>query len=56
MPPAPAAWPLPARPGEDRRVSPAFALSSIAGNSSLGIAALVVGAGAFGLRYRSSVK
>jgi hypothetical protein len=50
------AWPLPAIRDPEPRVSPGLQISAFAANPSLGMAALGLGAGAFGRRYRTSVE
>jgi len=49
-----APWPLPSTQDEDKVAREGLAWSSLAGNSTLGIAALGIGAGAFRRKYRSS--
>jgi hypothetical protein len=49
-----APWPLPQTDDESKVAREGLAWSSLAGNSTLGLAALGVGAGAFRRKYRSS--
>ena len=49
-----APWPLPPTQDDGKVAREGLAWSALAGNSTLGIAALGIGAGAFRRKYRSS--